>query len=192
MCAGVTTFNSLRRSGARAGDLVAVLGIGGLGHLAVQFAARMGFRTVAIARGAEKEPLARKLGAHVYIDSTSTDVGAALRKLGGARIVLATVTSGQAMASMLPGLGVGGKLIVLGVAGDPVPLALFSLITERQEIAGWPAGTSMDSQDTMAFSHLTGVRPMIETFPLERAADAYARMMSGRARFRAVLTMARG
>jgi alcohol dehydrogenase/propanol-preferring alcohol dehydrogenase len=191
MCAGVTTFNSLRRAGAIAGDLVAVLGIGGLGHLAVQFAARMGFRTVAIARGADKEPLARKLGAHVYIDSTSTDVGAALGKLGGARVVLATVTSGQAMAAVLPGLGVDGKLIVLGAAGDPVPLALFTLIGERHTIAGWPSGTSMDSEDTMAFSMLTGVRPMIETFPLERAADAYARMMSGRTRFRAVLTMAR-
>lgn len=192
MCAGVTTFNSLRNSGARPGDVVAILGIGGLGHLGVQFAAKMGFRTVAIARGKEKEPLARKLGAHLYLDSKAEDVGAALRKLGGARVVLATVTSGDAMVSTLPGLGVDGKLIVLGVAGDPVQLNLVQLIGERRGVEGWPSGTSMDSQDTMAFSVLTGVRPMIETFPLERAADGFARMLNNQARSRAVLTMARG
>jgi alcohol dehydrogenase/propanol-preferring alcohol dehydrogenase len=188
MCAGITTFNSLRQSGARAGDLVAVLGIGGLGHLGVQFAAKMGFRTVAIARGKDKEPLARKLGAHEYIDSQNDDVGAALRKLGGARIVLATVTNSDAMAAVLPGLGVDGRLIVLGAAMAPVGVSLAQLIAQRHVIAGWPSGTSIDSQDTMAFSALTGVRPMIETFPLERAADAYARMLSNQARFRVVLT----
>jgi alcohol dehydrogenase/propanol-preferring alcohol dehydrogenase len=189
MCAGVTTFNSLRRSGAIAGDLVAVLGIGGLGHLGVQFAAKMGYRTVAIARGKDKEALARKLGAHAYIDSKSEDVGASLRKLGGARIVLATVTNSEAMAAVLPGLGTDGKLIVLGAAMEPIGLSMGSLIFRRQSLAGWPSGTAMDSQDTLAFSALTGVRPMIETFPLERAGDAYARMMSNQARFRVVLKM---
>lgn len=152
MCAGITTFNSLRHSGARAGDLVAVLGIGGLGHLGVQFAAKMGFRTVAIARGKDKEPLARKLGAHVYLDSKSDDVGAALRKLGGARIILATVTSGEAMAQALPGLGLDGRLVVLGAAMEPVPVSLGQFIGPRQGIVGWPSGTSIDSEDTMAFT----------------------------------------
>jgi D-arabinose 1-dehydrogenase-like Zn-dependent alcohol dehydrogenase len=191
LCAGITTFNSLRNSGARPGDLVAILGIGGLGHLGVQFAAKMGFRTVAIARGKDKEPLAKKLGAHRYLDSKAEDVGAALQKLGGARVILATVTSGEAMAAALPGLGVDGRLVVLGAAGDPIELRALQLIGERKGIVGWPSGTSIDSEDTMAFSALTGVRPMIETFPLERAAEAFARMMSGEARFRVVLTTAR-
>lgn len=189
MCAGVTTFNSLRNSGARAGDLVAVHGIGGLGHLGVQFAARMGFHTVAIARGKDKEPLAKKLGAHDYIDSTAGNAADALTKMGGATIILATVTSGTAMSEVIGGLGIDGKLIVLGASPEPISVAPLQLIPGRRSIAGWPSGRSIDSQDTMRFSALTGVRPMIETMPLERAADGYARMMSGKARFRVVLTM---
>ena len=188
MCAGITTFNALRNSGARPGDTVAVLGIGGLGHLAVQFAAKMGFRAVAIARGSDKEPLARKLGAWRYIDSQAQDAAAELLKLGGARIIVATVTSGKAMSAVLGGLGVDGKLILLGVASDPLELGVIPLIAGRRSIQGWPSGSSIDSQDTLAFSALTGVRPMTEVFPLERAADAYEHMMSGKARFRVVLT----
>jgi D-arabinose 1-dehydrogenase-like Zn-dependent alcohol dehydrogenase len=189
MCAGVTTFNSLRNSGARAGDLVAVHGIGGLGHLGVQFAARMGFRTVAIARGKDKEALAKKLGAHFYIDSTAGNPGEALAKMGGARIILATVTSGQAMGEVLGGLGIDGTLIVLGVSMEPIGVTPLQLIPGRRSVAGWPSGSSIDSQDTMRFSALAGVRPMTEELPLERAAEGYARMMSNKARFRVVLTM---
>ena len=188
MCAGITTFNSLRNSGARPGDTVAVLGVGGLGHLAVQFAAKMGFKTVAIARGRDKESLARKLGAWHYIDSQAQDVAAELVKLGGARVIVATVTSGKAMSAAVGGLGVNGKLIVIGVAADPLEVNGILLIMGRRSIVGWPAGTSIDSQDTLSFSVLTGVRAMTEVFPLERAAEAYERMMSGKARFRAVLT----
>lgn len=188
MCAGITTFNSLRHSGAVAGDLVAVLGIGGLGHLGVQFAARMGFRTVAIARGKDKEPLAKKLGAFRYIDSQASNVAEELTKLGGAKIVLATVTSGAAMAPAVAGLAINGKLIILGASPEPLPVSTLEMIGERRSIQGWPSGTSIDSQDTMAFAAMTGVRPMIEKFPLERAAEAYERMMSGKARFRVVLT----
>ncbi|MGZ8519974.1 MAG: zinc-binding dehydrogenase, partial [Candidatus Binatia bacterium] len=189
MCAGVTTFNSLRNSGARPGDLVAVLGIGGLGHLGIQFAARMGFRTVAIARGVDKEALARKLGAAHYIDSHAQDAAAELVKLGGAKVILATVTSGKAMSAVLGGLAVNGKLIILGAADEPVEVNAFLFIGGRRSIIGWPSGSSIDSQDTLSFSVLTGVRAMNEIFPLERAADAYEHMMSGKARFRAVLTM---
>lgn len=188
MCAGITTFNSLRNSGARAGDLVAILGIGGLGHLGVQFASRMGFRTVAIARGKDKEALAKKLGAQRYIDSQTADVASELIKMGGAKIVLATVTSGNAMTPMIPGLGIDGKLIILGASPEPLQVSTLEMIGERREIKGWPSGTSIDSQDTMAFSVMTGVRPMIEIYPLEKAADAYERMISGKARFRVVLT----
>jgi D-arabinose 1-dehydrogenase-like Zn-dependent alcohol dehydrogenase len=188
MCAGVTTFNSLRNSGARPGDLVAVLGIGGLGHLGVQFAVKMGFRTVAIARGMDKEPLARKLGAWSYIDSKTQDPAAELLKLGGAKVVLATVTSGEAMSATLGGLGVNGKLIILGAAAEPLQVPGIPLLLGRRSILGWPSGNSIDSQDTLAFSKLTGVRAMTEVFPLERAAEAYEHMMSGKARFRAVLT----
>jgi D-arabinose 1-dehydrogenase-like Zn-dependent alcohol dehydrogenase len=188
MCAGVTTFNSLRHAGARPGDLVAVLGIGGLGHLGVQFAAKAGYRTVAIARGKDKEPLARKLGAHHYIDSQSQDPAAELMRLGGARVILATVTSGKAMTATIGGLGVDGKLIVLGAADVPLEVTALALIGGRRSIAGWPSGRSIDSQDTMAFSALFGVRSMNELLPLERAAEAYDRMMSGKARFRVVLT----
>ena len=191
MCAGVTTYNSLRNSGARPGDLVAILGIGGLGHLGVQFAAKMGFRTVAIARGMDKEPLARKLGASSYIDSKAQDPAAELQKLGGAQVVLATVTSGAAMSATLGGLGVNGKLIILGAAAEPLQVAGVPLLLGRRSIVGWPSGSSIDSQDTLAFSKLTGVRAMNEIFPLERAAEAYEHMMSGKARFRAVLTTGR-
>jgi D-arabinose 1-dehydrogenase-like Zn-dependent alcohol dehydrogenase len=188
MCAGVTTFNSLRNSGARTGDVVAVLGIGGLGHLGVQFAAKMGFKTVAIARGADKEPLAKKLGASFYIDSKTQDPSAELLKLGGAKVIIATVTNGDAMSAVLSGLGVNGKLVILGAAAEPMQVPGIPLILGRRSIVGWPSGSSIDSQDTLSFSLLTGVRSMNEIFPLERAAEAYEHMMSGKARFRAVLT----
>jgi D-arabinose 1-dehydrogenase-like Zn-dependent alcohol dehydrogenase len=191
MCAGITTFNSLRHSGARPGDVVAVLGIGGLGHLGVQFAAKMGFKTVAIARGKDKEPLAQKLGASLYIDSQAGDVAAELMKLGGAKVILATATSGKAMSAALGGLAVNGKLFVLGAADAPIEAPADLLIGGRRSITGWPSGSSIDSEDTLAFSAKTGVRPMTEVFPLERAAEGYERMMSGKARFRAVLTMGR-
>ena len=189
MCAGITMFNSLRNSGARAGDTVAVLGIGGLGHLGVQYANKMGFRTVAIARGKDKEALARKLGAHHYIDSQAGDIGAELQKLGGARIVLSTVTSAKAMEPALGGLGLNGRLIVVGADFAPMTVPSASMIGSRTGMYGWPSGTCVDSEDTMNFSVLTGVRPTIETMPLERAQEAYDRMMSGAARFRMVLTL---
>jgi D-arabinose 1-dehydrogenase-like Zn-dependent alcohol dehydrogenase len=188
MCAGITTFNSLRNSGAQPGDVVAILGIGGLGHLAIQFAAKMGFRTIAIARGGDKEPLARKLGAQHYIDSQAQDAGAELLKLGGAAVILATVTNGRAMSAVLPGLGANGKLLILGAADEPLAVPALLLITGRRSVSGWYSGTSMDSQDTLRFSVLTGVRSMIEVFPLERVDEAFERMMSGQARFRVVLT----
>jgi D-arabinose 1-dehydrogenase-like Zn-dependent alcohol dehydrogenase len=188
MCAGVTTYNSLRNSGARPPDLVAVLGIGGLGHLGVQFAAKMGFTTVAIARGKDKEELAKKLGARHYIDSQTQDPAQELTKLGGAMVILATVTSGKAMSAALGGLGVNGKLLVLGAADEPLEAPALLLLGGRRSIQGWPSGSSIDSQDTLAFSAVNGVRPMTEVFPLERAAEAYERMMSGKARFRVVLT----
>ena len=188
LCAGITTYNSLRNSGARAGDLVAILGLGGLGHLAVQFAARMGLNTVAIARGKDKEQLARNLGAHHYVDSQTQNPAKELTKLGGARVILATVTSGKAMSAVVGGLGVDGKLIILGAASDPLEVSGLQLISGRRAISGWPSGTAIDSRDTMLFSALVGVRPMNEIFPLERAAEAYERMMSGQARFRVVLT----
>ncbi len=190
MCAGITTYNSLRHSGALPGDVVAVLGIGGLGHLGVQFAAKMGFRTVAIARGADKGPPALKLGAAHYIDSKVQDVAAELAKMGGAKVILATVTDAPAMASVIGGLGINGKLIILGAPHEPLSVPVLPLLGGRRSIAGWPSGSSIDSEDTLRFSSLTGVRPTIERFPLERAAEAYDRMMSGAARFRAVLTMA--
>ncbi len=188
LCSGITTYNSLRNSGARAGDLVAILGVGGLGHLGVQFAAKMGFNTVAIARGKDKEPLARKLGARRYIDSQAQNVAEELTKLGGAKVILATATSGKAMSAVIGGLGVDGKLIVLGAAMDPLEVSALQLLAGRKSITGWPSGTAIDSQDTMSFSVLAGVRSMNEVFPLERAAEAYERMMSGKARFRVVLT----
>jgi D-arabinose 1-dehydrogenase-like Zn-dependent alcohol dehydrogenase len=187
MCAGITTFNSLRHSGAKAGDVVAILGIGGLGHLGVQFAVKMGFNTLAIARGKDKEPLARQLGASHYIDSQAQNPADELTKLGGAKIILATATSGKAFGAALGGLAVDGKMIIVGAA-DPLEVSPFQLIGGRRSIAGWPSGRSIDSQDTLRFSALTGVRSMNEVFPLERATEAYERMMSGKARFRVVLT----
>jgi D-arabinose 1-dehydrogenase-like Zn-dependent alcohol dehydrogenase len=188
LCAGVTAFHALRESGARPGDLVAILGIGGLGHLGVQFAAKMGFRTVAIARGEDKAPLARNLGAHIYLDSQKQDVAAELTKLGGAKTILATVTSGKAMSAVIPGLAVRGRLVVVGVGMDPIEVSALDLIGGSRSVTGHASGASIDSQDTLAFSALTGVRPTIETMPLERAAEAYDKMMRNEARFRMVLT----
>jgi D-arabinose 1-dehydrogenase-like Zn-dependent alcohol dehydrogenase len=188
MCAGVTTFNALRNSGARPGDLVAVHGLGGLGHLGVQYAATMGFRTVGIARGKDKGPLARQLGASVYIDSEAQDPAAELLALGGAKVILATVTSGEAMSAMQGGLAVNGTLLVVGAA-PAMQVSPLLLLGGRRSIKGWYSGTSIDSEDTMAFSARTGVRSMNEAFPLERVTEAYERMMSGKARFRVVLSM---
>jgi D-arabinose 1-dehydrogenase-like Zn-dependent alcohol dehydrogenase len=188
MCAGLTTFNALRNSGARPGDVVAILGLGGLGHLGVQYAAKMGFHTVGIARGQDKEPLARKLGAAVYIDNQAQDAAAELQKLGGARVILATATSGEAMSAVQGGLAVNGTLLVVGAAESMQVSPLF-LLSGCRSVKGWNSGTSIDSQDTLAFSLRTGVRPMNEAYPFERVSEAYDRMMSGKARFRVVLTM---
>jgi D-arabinose 1-dehydrogenase-like Zn-dependent alcohol dehydrogenase len=187
MCAGITTYNALRNSHSRPGDVVAVLGLGGLGHLGVQYAAKMGFRTVGIARGKDKEPLAQKLGVHHYIDSQAQDPAAELQKLGGAKVILATVTNGDAMSAVQGGLGINGTLIVIGAA-ESLQVSPLLLIAGRRSIKGWYSGTAMDSQDTLAFSVLSGIRSMNEVFPLERVAEAYERMMSGKARFRVVLT----
>jgi len=186
MCAGVTTFNALRNSGARGGDVVAVLGIGGLGHLGVQFAAKMGFQTVAIARGKDKEVFAKKLGASHYIDSQASDPAAELNKLGGAKVVIATVTNADAMAAVLGGLGPNGTLIVIGAAG-PLSVDPILLITGQRSVKGWYSGASIDSQDTLRFSASNDVHSMNEIFPFDRAAEAYDRMISGKARFRVVL-----
>src|SRR3954465_2518452 len=188
MCAGLTTFNALRNSGARPGDVVAVLGLGGLGHLGVQYAAKMGFHTVGIARGKDKEPLARQLGAAAYIDSQAQDPAAELQKLGGARAILATATSGEAMSAVQGGLAINGTLIVIGAANSMTVSPLF-LLSGCRSVKGWYSGTSIDSQDTLVFSARTGVRSMNEIFPLARAPEAYERMMSGKARFRVVLSM---
>jgi len=192
LCAGITTFNALRNSGARGGDLVAILGVGGLGHLGVQFAAKLGFRTVAIARGSDKEQLARELGAHEYVDSTAGDPGEALMALGGAKVILSTIAGGAANTEAIAGLGPRGKLIVVGASPDPIEAHPHLLIAANRSVAGHASGTSMDSQDTLAFSALQGVRPRIETMPLERAGEAYAKMMAGDARFRMVLTTGAG
>jgi D-arabinose 1-dehydrogenase-like Zn-dependent alcohol dehydrogenase len=189
MCAGLTTFNALRNSGARAGDVVAVLGLGGLGHLGVQYAAKMGFHTVGIARGQDKEPLARKLGAAVYIDSQAQDPAAELQKLGGARVILATVTSGDAMSAAQGGLGVGGTFLILGAA-ESMQVSPLLLLMGSRSVKGWYSGTSIDSQDTLAFSLRAGVRSMNEVYSLDRVAEGYGRMMSGKARFRVVLKIA--
>ncbi|HWF48917.1 MAG TPA: alcohol dehydrogenase [Bryobacteraceae bacterium] len=189
LCAGITTFNALRHSGASPGDVVAIQGIGGLGHLGIQFANKFGYKVAAIGRGSENAPLASKLGASVYIDSNSTNTAEALQKLGGAQVILATAPSSKAMSELIDGLGPNGKLIVIGVAFDPIEVTPVQLITGSRAIQGWAAGTAADSADTLGFSELSGVRAMIETYPLERAADAYARMLSGKARFRVVLTM---
>lgn len=189
MCAGVTTFNALRHSGALPSDLVAVQGIGGLGHLGVQFAQKFGYRTVAVGRGPENAALAKKLGASVYIDSAATNAAMELQKLGGARVILATAPNAKAMSALVGGLGVNGRLMVVGAPQEPMEVAPIPLLIARRSIQGWPSGTPVDSEDTLRFAELTGVRPMIEKYPLEKAADAYARMMSGKAEFRVVLTM---
>ena len=189
LCAGITTFNAIRHSGALPGDTVAILGIGGLGHLGVQFAAKMGFRTVAIARGRDKEPLAKQLGAHIYIDSGAEDPAEELQKLGGAKTILATAPNGSAVSSVIGGLGVRGKLVVVGVSPEPMSVSSFALVGNSTSVLGHASGTSIESEDTMRFSSLTGVKPMIEVMPLEKASEAYARMMSGEARFRMVLSI---
>jgi len=189
LCAGITTYNALRHSGAFPGDLVAVQGIGGLGHLGIQFANKFGYKVAAIGRGSETGALAKKLGASVYIDSKSTNAAEALQKLGGAKAILATAPSSKAMSELIDGLGPNGTLMVIGVAFDPIEAAPVQLISGSRRIQGWAAGTPADSEDTLNFAELTGVRPMIETYPLEKADEAYARMMSGKAEFRVVLTM---
>jgi len=187
LCAGITTYNALRNAGLRGGDLVAVQGIGGLGHLGVQFARHMGFRTVAIGRGRDKEKLAKDLGANVYIDTSADNPATVLKRMGGARAILTTATSGDAMGPLVSGLAVRGKLIVVGVPQDPIQLNAFPLVFGGRSVYGSLTGTAMDQEDTLAFSVLENIRPMIETAPLEQAADAYARMMQGKARFRMVL-----
>jgi len=187
LCAGITTFNALRNAGLRGGDLVAVQGIGGLGHLGVQFARHMGFRTVAIGRGREKETLAKELGAHVYIDTAVDDAGSVLQRMGGARAILATAPSGDAMGPLVSGLASRGKLIVVAVPSDRMQLSAFPLVFGGRSIYGSLAGTAIDTEDALAFSVLENIRPMIETVPLAHAADGYARMMQGKARFRMVL-----
>jgi D-arabinose 1-dehydrogenase-like Zn-dependent alcohol dehydrogenase len=189
MCAGVTVFNALRNSGARAGDVVAVHGIGGLGHLGVQYARRMGFNTVAINRGKDKEELARQLGAHDYIDATAQDVVAELQKLGGASVILATAPNAQAISGLVDGLAPSGKLLVPAAPSEPLSINVFSLIMKRSSVAGWYSGTAKDSQDTLEFSALSGVHPMIEKYPLAKVAEAYEQMHSGKVRFRVVLTL---
>jgi D-arabinose 1-dehydrogenase-like Zn-dependent alcohol dehydrogenase len=189
MCAGVTVFNALRDSGARPGDVVAVQGIGGLGHLGVQYARKMGFETVALGRGADKEPLAKQLGAHHYIDSSVVDTVAELQKLGGARVILATAPSAKAISDVVGGLGVNGNLLIPAAPNDPLTVSVFPLIMGRRQISGWYSGTARDSQDTLEFSALSDVHPMIEKFPLSRVAEAYEQMHSGKVRFRVVLTM---
>ena len=187
MCAGITTFNALRNSGARPGDRVAIQGIGGLGHLGVQFASKFGFETVAIGRGADTKNLALKLGARTYLDAGSQDVANELQALGGARVILATAPDAKAMGSLVDGLGVDGKLVLVGASPEPFAVSSFQLLMARKSIAGWPSGTAKDSEDTLKFAAANGVRPMIETFPLELAADGYEHMMSGKVRFRSVL-----
>lgn len=189
LCAGVTTFNSLRHSGAAAGDLVAVQGLGGLGHLGVQFASKMGFRTIAIGRGRDKESLALKLGAIRYLDTDAVDAAKELASLGGASVILATAPNSKAMSALVDGLGVGGRLLVIGASAEPLSVTPVQLIMSRRSITGWPSGTARDSEDTLNFCALTGIRPMVETLPLEQAATGYERMLSGKVRFRMVLTM---
>jgi D-arabinose 1-dehydrogenase-like Zn-dependent alcohol dehydrogenase len=189
LCAGITTYNALRHSGALPGDLVAVQGIGGLGHLGIQFANKFGYKTAAIGRGAENASLAKKLGASEYIDSQTTKAAEALQKLGGARVILATAPSSKAMSELIDGLGPNGKLVVIGATFDPIEVAPVQLINGSRTIQGWAAGTPADSEDTLNFAKLSGVRAMIETYPLDKAGEAYARMLSGKAQFRVVLTM---
>jgi D-arabinose 1-dehydrogenase-like Zn-dependent alcohol dehydrogenase len=189
LCAGITTYNALRHSGAMPGDLVAVLGVGGLGHLGIQFASKFGYKVVAIGRGSENAAIAKKLGANVYIDSGATPAAKALQELGGAQVVLATAPSSKGMSELIDGLGINGRLVVIGVSSDPIEVTPLQMIVGTRTIEGWVAGTPADSEATLRFSELTGVRPMIETYPLEKAAAAYARMLTGEAQFRVVLTM---
>lgn len=189
LCAGVTTFNALRHAGAMPPDLVAVQGVGGLGHLGIQFANKCGYKVAAIGRGPENAELAKKLGAHLYIDSQATNAAKELQKLGGARVILATAPSGKAMSELIDGLGPNGRLMVIGASPDPIAVSPLQLIFGSHTIEGWASGIATDSEDTLRFAELTGVRPMIETYPLEKAAEAYDRMMSGKAQFRVVLTM---
>lgn len=189
LCAGVTVFNALRNAGARAGEVVAVHGIGGLGHLGVQYARQMGFETVAINRGSGKEPLALELGAHHYIDSTAQDAAAELQKLGGARVILATAPNAQAISALVEGLSPSGTLLVAAAPGEPLTINVTPLIMGRRSVVGWYSGTAKDSQETLEFSSLSSVHPMIEKYPLDRVAEAYEQMLSGRARFRVVLTL---
>jgi D-arabinose 1-dehydrogenase-like Zn-dependent alcohol dehydrogenase len=189
LCAGITTYNALRHSGAFPGDLVAVLGVGGLGHLGIQFASKFGYKVAAIGRGTESAALAKKLGASLYIDNKTTDPAEALQKLGGAQVILATAPSSKAMSEVIDGLGPNGKLMVVGASMEPIAVTPVQLISGSRALQGWASGTPADAEDTLQFAELTGVRPMIETYPLEKAAEAYARMMSGNAQFRVVLTM---
>ncbi|HEX3322484.1 MAG TPA: alcohol dehydrogenase [Terriglobales bacterium] len=189
LCAGITTYNALRHSGAMPGDLVAVQGIGGLGHLGIQFANKFGYKVVAIGRGSDTAPLAKKLGAHIYIDSQSANAAEELQKLGGARVIVATAPNSKAMSALIDGLGPNGELMVIGATTDPIEVTPVQLIFGSKTIQGWAAGPPAASEDTLNFADLSGVRPMIETYPFEKAADAYARMMSGKAEFRVVLTM---
>ena len=189
LCAGITTFNALRHSGAGPGDLVAIQGVGGLGHLGIQFANKFGCKVAAVSRGADNAALARKLGAHHYIDSQASNPAEELKKLGGARVILSTAPSGKAMTALFDGLGTNGKMVVVGASMEPIQVTPIQLIMGARGLQGWPSGTSADSEDTLNFSVLTGVRPMIEKFPLSRAAEAYERMMSGKAEYRVVLTM---
>ena len=189
LCAGITTYNALRHSGAMPGQLVAVQGVGGLGHLGIQFASRFGYKVAAIGRGPENAALAKQLGANVYIDSKATNAAEELQKLGGAQVILATAPNSKAMSELINGLGPHGKLIVVGAASEPIEVTPVQLISGSRAIQGWWSGTPTDSEDTLRFSELTGVRPMIETYPLEKAGEAYARMLSGKAQFRVVLTM---
>jgi len=189
LCAGITVFNALRNAGGQPGDLVAVQGIGGLGHLGIQYARQMGFRTVAIGRGKDKEALARKLGASAYVDTSAGNPSEALQKMGGARLILATAPDSKSMSSVVDGLSANGKLLIVGASVEPLSVTPLQLIMQRRSIVGWPSGTAMDSEDTLNFSAFTGVRPMIERYPLEKVTDAYEQMISGRARFRVVLTM---
>jgi|SRR5579872_1855933 len=189
MCAGMTTFNALRHSGALPSELVAVQGIGGLGHLGIQFARSFGYLVAAVGRGSENSALAKKLGAHFYIDSAATDAAAELQKLGGASVILATAPSGKSMSSLFGGLAVNGRMLVVGAPPDPIEVSSHQLIMGKRRLQGWASGIPTDSEDTLRFAEMAGVRPMIEKFPLAKAAEGYARMMSGKAEFRVVLTM---
>jgi D-arabinose 1-dehydrogenase-like Zn-dependent alcohol dehydrogenase len=189
LCAGITTFNALRHSGAQPSDLVAVQGIGGLGHLGIQFAQKFGYQVAAIGRGSENAALAKQLGASIYIDSVATNAAAELQKLGGARVILATAPSSKAMSSLVDGLGANGRMMVVGATMDPIEVTPVQLIFGNRSVQGWASGIPTDSEDTLRFAELTSVRPMIERYPLAKAGEAYARMMSGNAEFRVVLTM---